>query len=265
MEDFVTLIGLPRYHNPVTAATSIRTTRGGDSMRLLCLFLLTRVLSAVPAFEVATIRPHEGEIRRVTIDIQSTLVTVTAMTVRELIAFAYDLREYQVQGGDAWIAQTRWDIQASAGALEPTRPQARQMLQGLLAERFGLSVRRSSQALPVYAMTIAKGGAKLKPPTPFDSERSTFNADGAVWQNAPLDILGNPFPLHLDRPLVNRTGLTGRYDFELKFKLSLTEAQGLDGESIYTAMEEQLGLHVQPDRAAVEVLVVEQIRRPGEN
>ncbi|MEI9814430.1 MAG: TIGR03435 family protein [Acidobacteriota bacterium] len=234
-------------------------------MRLLWLVLLAKTLSAAPALEVAVIRPHNGEIRRVTVDIQSTQVTVVAMTVRELIAFAYDLREYQVQGGDTWIERARWDIQASAGAVEPTRPQAREMMQGLLAERFGLRVRRSSQEMPVYAMTIAKGGVKLKPPTPFDSERSTFQADGAVWLNAPLDILGNPFPLHLARPLVNRTGLAGRYDFELKFKLSLEEAQGLDGESIFTAMEEQLGLHVQPDRAAVDVLIVEHVQQPGEN
>src|SRR6478735_11387831 len=177
-------------------------------MRPLCVFLFAGLLSAAPAFEVATIRPHEGQIRSVIFDVQSTLVTVTAMTVREMIALAYDLREYQVVGGDAWISQARWDIQASAGTLEPTRPQAREMLQGLLADRFGLRVRRSSQEMAVYSMTVAKGGAKLKPPSPFNSERSTFNADGAIWQNASLDILGNPFPLHLDRPLVNRTGLT---------------------------------------------------------
>lgn len=234
-------------------------------MRLMCLALLAEFLLAAPSFEVATIRPHEGEIRRVTVDVQSTLVTVTAMTVREMITFAYDLREYQVVGGDAWISQARWDVQASAGTLEPTRPQAREMLQELLADRFGVRVRRSSQEMPVYSMTVAKGGPKLKPPSAFNTERSTFNADGAIWQNATLDILGNPFPLHLDRPLVNRTGLTGKYDFEMKFKISLEEAKGLDGESIFTAIEEQLGLHVEPSRAIVDVLVVEQAQRPGEN
>jgi uncharacterized protein (TIGR03435 family) len=234
-------------------------------MRLLCVVLLTKVLAAAPGFDVATIKPHAGEIRRVGVDVEATHVTITAMTVRELIAFAYDLREYQVRGGETWMERTRWDIQASAGELEPTRPQARQMLQVLLAERFGLRVERSSQELPVYAMTIAKGGVKLKPPTPLNSERSNFNADGAVWLNAPLDILGNPFPLHLAQPLVNRTGLNGRYDFELKFKISLAEAEGLDGESIFTAIEEQLGLHVQPEHAAVDVLVVERVQQPGEN
>jgi uncharacterized protein (TIGR03435 family) len=155
-------------------------------MRFLCLMLLATVLSAAPAFEVATIRPHTGEIRMVGVDIHSTLVTATAMTVREMIAFAYELREHQMQGGDQWMAQTRWDIQASAGAVEPTRPQARQMLQTLLSERFGLRGHRSSMEMPVYAMTITKGGVKLKPPSPFETERSTFNAtykDG--WGKAP--------------------------------------------------------------------------------
>jgi uncharacterized protein (TIGR03435 family) len=139
------------------------------------------------------------------------------------------------------------------------------MLQGLLAERFGLRLHRSTQEMPVYAMTVAKGGTKLKPPSPFPTERINFLADGALWQNAPLDILGNPFPLHLDRPLLNRTGLAERYDFELKFKLSLEEGQGLNGESIFTAIEEQLGLHVEPARAAIDVLVVDHAERPGEN
>jgi uncharacterized protein (TIGR03435 family) len=234
-------------------------------LALLATLLLAAALSAAPAFEVATIRPHEGDIRKVTVEVQSTLVTVTAMTVREIIAFAYELPEYQILGGDPWIKQLRWDIQASAGALEPTRPQAREMLQGLLADRFGVRVHRGSQEMPVYAMTIAKGGVKLKPPTPLPTERSTFHAEGGQWQNAPLDILGNPFPLHLDRPLLNRTGLTGRYDFEMKFRPSPTEAFGLEGESVFTMLEEQLGLHVEQTRAAIGVLVVDQAQKPGEN
>lgn len=234
-------------------------------MRPFCLVLLATALYAAPAFEVATIRPHEGEIRQVTVQVQSTFVIVIAMTVREMIAFAYELPEYQILGGDTWIKQIRWDIQASAGAFEPTRSQAREMLQGLLADRFGLRVHRGSQEMPVYAMTIAKGGAKLQPPSQVPTERSTFHAEGGRWQNAPLDLLGNPFPLHLDRPLVNRTGLTGRYDFEMKFRPSPTEATGLEGESVFTMLEEQLGLHVEPARAALEVLVVDEVRRPGEN
>ncbi|MEO5926623.1 MAG: TIGR03435 family protein [Bryobacteraceae bacterium] len=234
-------------------------------MRILYLPLLATALTAQPAFEVATIHPHQGDIRSVGVDIFGSTVAAKAMSARELITFAYDLREYQVQGGEPWVAQVRWDIQASAGAFELTRPQARLMLQALLSDRFGLRVHRSSQEFPVYAMTIARGGVKLKPPSPLETERSSFNAGGAVWQNAPLDVLGNPFPLHLDRPLVNRTGLTGRYDFAMKFKISLQEAQGVDGESIFTAIEEQLGLRVEPTRAELETLVVDQMTRPSDN
>jgi uncharacterized protein (TIGR03435 family) len=233
-------------------------------MRFLFTISIASILSAA-SFEVATIRPHEGDIRSVGVDVQANVVTAKAMTVREMIAFAYELRDYQVIGGDGWSTQVRWDVQGSAGDAAPTRPEARMMMRGLLEDRFGLRVRRSSQEMPVYSMTIAKGGHKLKPPTPFDTERINFNADGAIWQNAPLDILGNPFPLHLDRPLVNRTGLDQRYDFSMKFKLSLEEAKGMDGESIFTAMEEQLGLRVEPARAMIEVLVVEDVRRPSEN
>ena len=134
-----------------------------------------------------------------------------------------------------------------------------------LAERFGLRSHRGSQEMPVYVMTVAKSGAKLKPPTPLPTETSTFNATGAIWKNAPLTVLANPFPLHFARPLLNRTGLDGRYDFELKFQPSPTEAIGLDGESVFTVLEEQLGLHVEPTRALIETLVVDQVTRPTEN
>ena len=188
-------------------------------MRFLSLMLFATVASAQTAFDVATIRPHTTPIMKVAVDIEGSRITATAMTVRELIAFAYSVPEYTVQEGSAaWIRQTRWDIQASAGALEPTRPQVRVMFQGLLAERFGLRLHKGKQEFPVYLMTVAKSGAKLKPPTPRESEWNSFHAEGGAWQNAPLDILGNPFPLHLDRPLLNRTGLTGRYDLSLYFR-----------------------------------------------
>jgi uncharacterized protein (TIGR03435 family) len=236
-------------------------------MRFLFLFLfLVAVASAQPAFDVATIRPHTTPIMKVAVEIEGSRITATAMTVRELIAFAYNVPEYQVREGNAaWIRQTRWDIQASAGAVEPTRPQVRVMFQALLAERFGLRLHKGSQEFSVYLMTIAKGGVKLKPPTPLESERSTFHAEGGQWLNAPLDILGNPFPLHLDRPLLNRTGLTGRYDFSLRFRPSPTDAVGIEGESVFTILEEQLGLHVEPGRAELETLVVDGAGQPNEN
>ncbi len=234
-------------------------------MRFLFVTLLAAGAYAQSSFDVATIRPHVTDIRKVAVDIEGSRITATAMTVRELIAFAYNMPEYQIQQGEPWIRQTRWDIQASAGALEPTRPQVRVMFQALLGERFGLRTHHSSQEFSVYLMTIAKGGAKLKPPTPLETERSTFHAEGGLWQNAPLDILANPFPLHLDRPLLNRTGLTGRYDFSLKFRPSPTEALGMDGESVFTFLEEQLGLHVEPGKAELDTLVVEAVKQPSEN
>jgi uncharacterized protein (TIGR03435 family) len=82
-------------------------------MRLLTLWTVT--LCAAQNFDVATVKPHTGDITRVSVDINGPIVNATAMTARELITFAYDLVEYQVQGGDVWIAQTRWDVQASAG------------------------------------------------------------------------------------------------------------------------------------------------------
>jgi uncharacterized protein (TIGR03435 family) len=234
-------------------------------MRLLALALLTLPLTAAPSFEVAIIKPHAGDIRRVSVEVRGTFVNVYAMTIREMVTFAYDLNEYQVQGGEPWISRDRWDVQASTGSVEATRPQARQMMQEFLADRFGLRVHRSSAELPAYVMTVAKSGAKLKPPTPLAPESSTFHANGAEWKNAPLDVLANPFPLHLGRPLLNRTGLTGRYDFELKFQTSPTEAIGPDGESVFTVLEEQLGLRVEPTRAQVDTLVIDQANRPSEN
>ncbi len=164
-------------------------------MRHLHLVLASAALCAAQSFDVATIKPHTGDIVRVGVDINGSMVNAVAMTPRELITFAFDLVEYQVQGGDEWISRMRWDIQASAGTLSPTRPEVRKMVQALLADRFGLRVHRATQELPVYAMTIAKGGPKLKPPSEeIDRERNDFNADGARWRN-------DEHPQHEQQPL----------------------------------------------------------------
>jgi uncharacterized protein (TIGR03435 family) len=232
-------------------------------MRIVLLVLLSGLVSG-QEFEVASIREHTGPILSVGVDVSGQRATASAMSARELITYVYGLREYQVHGGEPWISRTRWDIRAVASS-SVTLDNVRQMLRALLEERFGLALHHAMEEIPCYLMTIAKGGHKLKPPSPFAQERSTFAADGAIWQSASLDILGAPFPLHLSRPLINRTGLDGRFDFAMKFKLSLEEAQGLDGESIFTAMEEQLGLHVEPGRAMVETVVVDRITLPSDN
>ena len=94
-------------------------------MRLLVFATFATALSAAPSFEVASIRLHQGDIRRVSVDVRGTFVNVFAMTVREMISFAYDIPEYQIQGGEPWFTRDRWNVQASTGSLEATRPQAR--------------------------------------------------------------------------------------------------------------------------------------------
>ncbi len=211
-------------------------------------------LAQVPSFDVAVIRPHEGQLRATGVRISGTQVEFMALTLHGMVTYAYSLEDYQVDGGDGWTRDVRFNITAKApGDVAPTRPQVRQMLQSLLADRFGVKLRRETRDLPAYALTVAKGGHKLKE-NPSGPDQLRLEARGNVYT---LTLLGTtPEGLarqltpgeFVDLPVIDKTGLTGKYDGELKATIG-PSATGPDGESIFTAFEEQLGLKLEKTKA----------------
>jgi len=200
-------------------------------------------------------------------------VTLTAYTVTNLVTDAYSLKDYQLTGVTGWISSDRYDIVArSAGEGTPTRDQARQMLQTLLTDRFQLKFHRETKEMSVYALVTGKNGPKLKEHA-ADTPIMRMNSKGRDLQ---MTFTGSPMEQlvaqlsHIpgvDRPVLDETGLTGQYDFQLNLSAEPggNPATGTGGESVFTAIEEQLGLKLESRKAPIGILVIDHVERPSGN
>jgi uncharacterized protein (TIGR03435 family) len=193
--------------------------------------------------------------------------------------FAYELREQQLVGVPGWAKADRYDVIGKPSAPVPVGPsgdaQLRKMLQALLAERFGFTFHREIRELPAYALVIAKRGSRL---TLADPDVKGPNIDVRKGQiiavGISMDLLAQSLSNEVGRPVVNVTGLTGRYTFKLDFipevlqTIPLSPDAGLPdvtGSTLVTALQEQLGLRIESHRTKVEVIVLDMITRPTAN
>jgi uncharacterized protein (TIGR03435 family) len=241
---------------------------------------------AAPGFEVATIKPSNpaepGYGIRVGVS-RSGTITTRNTTLLYLVKFAYDLHPKQVIGAPVWIDADEFDITAKPD--QPGFPTVRQMqsiLQKLLAERFGLVFHKEKRELSAYTITVAKGGEKIKKEEDTPEPAPSFGGapSGYVVRNATMAEFVSFVLLPLtDQPMVDQTGLgETRYSFILKFTPDPGMlAPGADPDAqppapdadappdIFTAMEQQLGLHVQKTKAPVDVMVIDRVSKPSEN
>ena len=207
-----------------------------------------------------------------------------ATPVGVLIYEAYGPRlPGQIAGWPAWSESARFDMEAkmdeeTAIALKklPSKEQSRQrqlMLQSLLADRFSLKVHHETTVLPIYELVVAKGGPKMK-----ESHATETNTNGIgrlTAQGMPMADLVRLLTLDVNRFVVDKTGLPGQYDFELHWtpdswvdvpeEISQFLPAKVFGPSIFTALQEELGLKLQPTKGAVDVLVIDHLERPSEN
>jgi bla regulator protein blaR1 len=141
------------------------------------------------------------------------------------------------------------------------------MLQTLLADRFQLRIHREVKDMPVYALVTAKGGSKLKPPDPSKmGMRTLAGAEGihiTAWQGS-MGKLADQLSVTAERPVLDKTGLPGNYAFTLAFT-PVAGAADSDIPSLSTALEEQLGLKLEPQRAPLEVIVIDNVSPPSAN
>jgi uncharacterized protein (TIGR03435 family) len=228
-----------------------------------------------PSFEVASIKLSRTNNKPSVISSPGGRTVATNETLKYLIGFAYGVREYQIVGGPKWIDSDEYDIDARPpAAFQPslsTRPYVMKMMQSLLEERFRLSLSRSSRELPVYALIVGKNGSKLKerakPETPSDMKMTGANGS-LTAQGLPIAILAESFSSILGRQVNDETGLTGYYDFRLEWtpeEMAANARSDNTGPSIFTAVQEQLGLRLEARRGPVEVLVVQAATRPSAN
>jgi uncharacterized protein (TIGR03435 family) len=218
---------------------------------------------ARPTFEVATIKPGNPEIHGTMTGTPPGRVTLTNITLREAVRLAYHLNEPELFGGPKWVDSEHYDIEGKEATRVP-RDQAMLMLQSLLAARFKLVIHRETRELPVYALTIARGGPKM--PTaaaPFSG--SSSGPRNLTAKGATIDSFARMLADLLMRPVLDRTGLEGAYDIKLDFAPPEGAADDAPAPSLFTAIQEQLGLKLEATKGPVEVLVIDSAEKPDGN
>ena len=227
---------------------------------------------AHPAFDVVTIKLSDPNSHRQGIGYHGRNVDATGQTLKSLMMFAYGVHSKQIVDEPAWAANDKYDIAGVADASgEPNLQQMQEMYRKLFAERFGLQLRREQREMTYYALTVAKGGAKITKAKEGDDASPDQSGEGHGYME--MRFTANKmseFALGMnyfaDRPVVNDTGLPGRYDFVLKWMAdAATESEGGQIPGLFTAIQDQLGLKLEPKKGPVDVLAVEKVERPSAN
>lgn len=236
---------------------------------ILIFVIASGCLYAQPTFEVASIKPAASQAPGRTDSRMSTntgSLNYTSVTLKDVIGQAYKIPESQISGPD-WLNTERFDIAAKipAGA----RDQVPRMLQALLSTRFQMVIHRDTKELPVYELTVARNGPKLKH---IDSEsgitsnsnRTRWHLDAKVTMRALAEFLSE----RVGRPVFDRTGLSGPFEVTLDWAVDDAPAanDAEAGPSLFTALQEQLGLKLDSTKGPVETIVVDRAdRAPSEN
>jgi uncharacterized protein (TIGR03435 family) len=256
---------------------------------------------ARPEFEVASVKFNRNCVGDQQYEkLSPGRVSVTCIALGNLIQAAYGRfadgvsskpKRLRLFNAPDWTGSDKYDILAKASGEAPMEQMFGPMLQSLLEDRFKLKVHYDIRELPVYAMTVAKGGLKIQPskagscipldlnhanqPSPNFCGRLILRPDGTrrvddAYGMSMTDIAVRLLSNRLDRPVIDRTGIPGMFDAHLEFSMDVpvsdpAEPAGAGGPSIFTAVQEQLGLKLSPANGPVEVLVIDHAEKPSEN
>jgi uncharacterized protein (TIGR03435 family) len=234
---------------------------------------------ANPTFEVAAIKPSQPGAPGFGIQVRGRQLSTLNTTVSGIVTFAYGLHPKQIVGGPPWLEQDKYDVLAEPdGEGQPNDRQWRTMLQKLLADRFQLTFHRDKKELAAYVIVVERTGAKLAKSAgdPNGLPGLGFRALGNLTaRNATMtDFAGLLQGFVLDRPVVDQTGLSGRFDFTLLWTPDQSQFGGRAPAvaedpnappGLFTAIQEQLGLKLESTKAIVDVVVIDHLERPTAN
>jgi uncharacterized protein (TIGR03435 family) len=246
---------------------------------------LAQSSQASKEFDVASVKPSApDEHNRARMQIlPGGGIRLLGVPLRMLIMQAYDVKVFQISGGPDWIRTERWDILAKADGVEGrlTFAQQQPMLQALLADRFQFKVHKETKEMPVYALVVGKNGSKLALSAGTGDEQQFRTGNGSLSvKNDGVASLADWLSRQLGRTVIDKTDLKGKYDYALTWNPDPgeggSESFGLppegprphvetDGPSIFTALQEQLGLRLVSQKGPVEMVVIDSVQRPSAN
>jgi len=240
---------------------------------------------ANPSFDVATIKPNDsGGSSMQALTVNGRNFATRNSSLGDLIMFAYSLQSKQIVGAPDWLDKDRYDIAAVPDTEGMPNPdQLKSMIRKLLAERFGLKFHPDKRELSAFVLTVAKTGQKLEPtqatgPLPGIGMRPGADGLTIIARNASIATFqGFLQALVLDRPVVDKTGLTGKYDFSVKFTPDDSQFNGHPPQlpkgtettetapSLFEAMQQQLGLKLTAEKTQVDVIAIDHVEKPSAN
>lgn len=234
-----------------------------------------------PAFEVATIKPSDPDACCArTFGRNGRRFQTTNTNLKYLIQWAWNLQAKQVSGGPPWMDETRYDLVGEMdGTGTPNDHQWKIAVQNLLIDRFQIKLHHEAREMPAFVLTVAKGGPKLTPGDGDTKAHLNMGFSGGVGEtmrgrgvNASIgDFVGELQRIVMDRPIVDRTGLTGVYNIQFAFtredpnSLGMTQLPDNAAPSLITALDEQLGLKLEGVKAPVDVLAIDHVEPPSAN
>lgn len=251
-------------------------------MSLLCALTLAQSAALPSSFDVASIHLNntatDGHHHIFNDPAESRFRTVN-LALRDLIQFAYGLPDSQILGGPAWLDSMMFDIDARSDSLadaqlhalpdEQARQRKQLMVRALLADRFRLKAHQETRQLPIYALVVAKAGPRFKPAeitgTTIDTGRAHLHLAGS---DDTLGLLARELARLQGRVVANRTGLSGRYDLNLRWTPDDAPATASSPDAppgLFTAIQEQLGLKLESTKGPVSVLVIDGVEMPSAN
>ncbi|HUB51984.1 MAG TPA: TIGR03435 family protein [Terracidiphilus sp.] len=246
-----------------------------------------------PAFEVATIKTSKPDPEQSMMMFTADGVSITGIPLAMIIREAFNVEDDHIIGEPSWAKSSRFDIEAKVAPDDAPKlkglstPQRKIMLIGLLTDRFGLKYHHETRDLPVYELVIAKGGVRMSPAKVQDPAQARhmmmFGGPGKIESTSmKTSALAHVLSMQLRRTVIDKTGLTGQYDFTLTFAPDegaaamagpadgspATNSDNGDGStapSLFTAVEEQLGLKLESAKGPEDVIVIDQIAQPSAN
>lgn len=232
----------------------------------------------LPVFSVASIKQTKAPDGPFMMGFTPDGFTCINIKLSALITQAYGVQNTQIAGAPDWTSSTAYDIEAKVDSADVARlkdltpDQRSQMLRPLLADRFKLTLHWATKDLPVYVLAIAKNGPHLRENTAHQVEGGMMGRGQIRGTDAPISSLVRSLSHQAElgrRPILDHTGLTGNYDWDLNWTPNDTSGTATipdsSGPSIFTALQEQLGLKLQPQTAPAPVIVIDHVEKPSQN
>lgn len=229
---------------------------------------------AKPEFEVATIKPTDPDKSRRGFESEGRRIFCENETVDDMISFAYGVHKRQIVEGPPWLSTDKFDVDGMPDLVgEPNLKQMQAMYRSLLASRFNLALHHETREIAVYGLHRAKSGAKLAkslgdPKGLPDTTFTEWNSQAITFRGTNISMLDLTWNLNfvLDRPVVDQSGLSGRFDFTLRWAPDTARPDDPNAlPPLFTAMQEQLGLKLDATKAPADVLVIDQVSKPSPN